>query len=68
MMTAEDVFRRTVDWAMEHGDHNGNVSYQTPYPGTQLHARMVREGRMVTRDWRSLRHAARGLPAGAAEA
>src|SRR5207245_6450731 len=24
---------------------------QTPYPGTQLHARMTREGRMLTRDW-----------------
>ena len=24
---------------------------QTPYPGTQLHARMTREERMMTRDW-----------------
>ena len=47
----EDVFRRTVDWAIEHGITTATFHIQTPYPGTQLHARMVREGRMVTRDW-----------------
>ena len=47
----EDVFRRTVDWAMEHGITTATFHIQTPYPGTQLHARMVREGRMLTRDW-----------------
>jgi radical SAM superfamily enzyme YgiQ (UPF0313 family) len=48
----EDVFRRTVDWAVEHGITTATFHIQTPYPGTQLHARMVREGRMLTRDWR----------------
>jgi radical SAM superfamily enzyme YgiQ (UPF0313 family) len=47
----EDVFRRTVDWAVEHGITTATFHIQTPYPGTQLHARMVREGRMLTRDW-----------------
>jgi radical SAM superfamily enzyme YgiQ (UPF0313 family) len=47
----EDVFRRTVDWAIEHGITTATFHVMTPYPGTQLHARMVREGRMVTRDW-----------------
>jgi radical SAM superfamily enzyme YgiQ (UPF0313 family) len=47
----EDVFRRTVDWAIEHGITTATFHIMTPYPGTQLHARMVREGRMVTRDW-----------------
>src|SRR6266853_2664360 len=47
----EDVFRRTVDWAMEHGITTATFHIQTPYPGTQLHARMTREGRMLTRDW-----------------
>ena len=47
----EDVFRRTVDWAIEHGITTATFHIQTPYPGTQLHARMVREGRMLTRDW-----------------
>src|SRR6266702_2432621 len=48
----EDVFRRTVDWAVSHGITTATFHIQTPYPGTQLHARMVREGRMLTRDWR----------------
>jgi radical SAM superfamily enzyme YgiQ (UPF0313 family) len=47
----EDVFRRTVDWAVEHGITTATFHIQTPYPGTQLHARMVREGRMLTSDW-----------------
>jgi radical SAM superfamily enzyme YgiQ (UPF0313 family) len=47
----EDVFRRTVDWAIDHGITTATFHIQTPYPGTQLHARMVREGRMTTRDW-----------------
>jgi radical SAM superfamily enzyme YgiQ (UPF0313 family) len=47
----QDVFRRTVDWAIEHGVTTATFHVQTPYPGTQLHARMVREGRMLTRDW-----------------
>jgi radical SAM superfamily enzyme YgiQ (UPF0313 family) len=47
----EDVFRRTVDWAIEHGITTATFHIQTPYPGTQLHARMLREGRMLTRDW-----------------
>ena len=47
----EDVFRRTVDWAIDHGITTATFHIQTPYPGTQLHARMAREGRMLTRDW-----------------
>jgi radical SAM superfamily enzyme YgiQ (UPF0313 family) len=47
-----DVFRRTVDWAIDHGITTATFHIQTPYPGTQLHARMVRDGRMLTRDWR----------------
>jgi radical SAM superfamily enzyme YgiQ (UPF0313 family) len=48
----DDVFRRTVDWAIEHGVTTATFHIQTPYPGTQLHARMVRDGRMLTGDWR----------------
>jgi radical SAM superfamily enzyme YgiQ (UPF0313 family) len=47
----DDVFRRTVDWAIERGITTATFHIMTPYPGTQLHARMTREGRMVTRDW-----------------
>jgi radical SAM superfamily enzyme YgiQ (UPF0313 family) len=47
----EEVFRRTVDWAIEHGITTATFHIQTPYPGTRLHARMESEGRMLTRDW-----------------
>jgi len=47
----DDVFRRTVDWAVEHGITTATFHIMTPYPGTQLHARMMREDRIVTRDW-----------------
>ncbi len=47
----DDVFQRTVDWAIDHGITTATFHIMTPYPGTQLHARMVREGRIVTRDW-----------------
>jgi radical SAM superfamily enzyme YgiQ (UPF0313 family) len=47
----EDVFKRTVDWAIEHGITTATFHIQTPYPGTRLHARMAREGRMLTRNW-----------------
>jgi len=46
-----DVFRRTVDWAIEHGITTATFHVMTPYPGTRLYARMVREGRMVTQNW-----------------
>lgn len=46
-----DVFRRTVDWAVEQGITTATFHIQTPYPGTKLFARMEAEGRIVTRDW-----------------
>ena len=47
----DDVFRRTVDWAIDHGITTATFHIQTPYPGTRLHARMMQEGRIVTHDW-----------------
>ncbi len=47
----EDVFRRTVDWAIAHGITTATFHIQTPYPGTRLYQRMLREGRIVTSDW-----------------
>jgi len=47
----EDVFRRTVDWAIEHGITTATFHIQTPYPGTRLFARMEQEGRIVARNW-----------------
>ena len=47
----EDVFRRTVDWAIEQGITTATFHIQTPYPGTKLFARMQAERRIVTHDW-----------------
>jgi radical SAM superfamily enzyme YgiQ (UPF0313 family) len=47
----EDVFRRTVDWAIEHGITTATFHIQTPYPGTRLFARTEADGRILTRDW-----------------
>ena len=48
----QDVFRRTVDWAIGSGISTATFHIQTPYPGTRLWASMQREGRILTRDWR----------------
>jgi radical SAM superfamily enzyme YgiQ (UPF0313 family) len=47
----QNVFRRTVDWAIEQGITTATFHIQTPYPGTKLFARMQDEGRIVTHDW-----------------
>jgi len=47
----EDVFRRTVDWAVDHGITTATFHIQTPYPGTRLFARTEAAGRILTRDW-----------------
>jgi radical SAM superfamily enzyme YgiQ (UPF0313 family) len=47
----EDVFRRTVDWAIEHGITTATFHIQTPYPGTALYARMRAAGRLVSDNW-----------------
>jgi radical SAM superfamily enzyme YgiQ (UPF0313 family) len=46
-----DVFRRTVDWAIEHGITTATFHIQTPYPGTRLFTKMVEQDRLVTRNW-----------------
>ena len=47
----EDVFRRTVDWAIEQGMTTATFHIQTPYPGTRLFDRLQSEGRILTRNW-----------------
>jgi radical SAM superfamily enzyme YgiQ (UPF0313 family) len=47
----ESVFRRTVDWAIEHGITTATFHIQTPYPATRLFARTVAANRLLTRDW-----------------
>ena len=47
----DGVFRRTVDWAIANGITTATFHIQTPYPGTGLHARLAREGRITTDNW-----------------
>ena len=47
----EDVFERTVEWAIEAGITTATFHVQTPYPGTRLYAEMDRQGRLTTRNW-----------------
>jgi radical SAM superfamily enzyme YgiQ (UPF0313 family) len=46
-----DVFRRTVDWAVDHGITTATFHIQTPYPGTGLHARLTQQGRITSHNW-----------------
>ena len=46
-----DVFRRTVDWAVEHGITTATFHIQTPYPGTRLFKQMEAQKRLTTSDW-----------------
>jgi len=47
----ETVFRRTVDWAIDHGVETATFHILTPYPGTALYQRMRDAGRLTTGDW-----------------
>ena len=47
----ESVFDRTADWAVSQGIETATFHILTPYPGTALHRRMERQGRITIRDW-----------------
>jgi radical SAM superfamily enzyme YgiQ (UPF0313 family) len=47
----ESVFSRTVDWAVSQGIETATFHILTPYPGTALHERMHRDGRIFHNDW-----------------
>ena len=47
----EDVFDRTVEWALSRGIETATFHILTPYPGTRLHARMVQQGRILHSNW-----------------
>jgi len=46
-----DVFKRTVDWAVEMGITTSTFHILTPYPGTKLFRDMERDGRILHRQW-----------------
>jgi len=47
----ESVFERTVEWAIGQGIETATFHILTPYPGTALHHRLTRQGRITTDDW-----------------
>lgn len=46
-----DVFRRTVDWAIDRGITTATFHIATPYPGTAFHREMQAAGRLLTDNW-----------------
>ena len=47
----ENVFDRTVEWAVEQGIETATFHILTPYPDTPLFNRMERSGRITTKNW-----------------
>lgn len=47
----EDVFKRTVDWAVENGLTTCTFHILTPYPGTGLFTSMQQQNRMLHYNW-----------------
>ena len=45
------VFDTTVDFAIDAGIDLPRFAIVTPFPGTPLHTRLEKEGRILTRDW-----------------
>lgn len=45
------VFPRTLDFANDSRIDAAQINILVPYPGTPLHARLEREGRIIERDW-----------------
>ena len=47
----ESVFERTVEWAIQQGIETATFHILTPYPGTALHDKMVKQKRITTQNW-----------------
>jgi radical SAM superfamily enzyme YgiQ (UPF0313 family) len=47
----QDVFKRTVDWAVRNALTTCTFHILTPYPGTRLFSKMETEGRILHRNW-----------------
>lgn len=46
-----EVFKRTVDWAVDLGITTATFHIATPYPGTQFYKEMQDAGRLTTDNW-----------------
>jgi radical SAM superfamily enzyme YgiQ (UPF0313 family) len=47
----DDVFDRTVEWAIGRSVETATFHIMTPYPGTALHTRLAAEGRITDANW-----------------
>jgi radical SAM superfamily enzyme YgiQ (UPF0313 family) len=47
----QDVFKRTVDWAIMNGITTSTFHILTPYPGTRIYKDMEKEGRLLHKNW-----------------
>jgi radical SAM superfamily enzyme YgiQ (UPF0313 family) len=47
----KDVFKRTVEWGVQHAITTATYHVLTPYPGTPLFRTMEEQGRILTRNW-----------------
>jgi radical SAM superfamily enzyme YgiQ (UPF0313 family) len=47
----EDVFARTAEFVIDAAIDLPRFALLTPFPGTPLHARLDREGRILSKDW-----------------
>jgi len=47
----KDVFKKTVDWAVESGLTTSTFHILTPYPGTRLFKSMEQQNRILHRNW-----------------
>lgn len=47
----KDVFKKTVDWAVNSGLTTATFHILTPYPGTRLYQQMQKDGRLLHQEW-----------------
>ena len=47
----KDVFKRTVDWGVQHAITTSTFHILTPYPGTRLFSDMEQARRITSRNW-----------------
>lgn len=46
-----DVFKRTVDWGVQNSITTATYHILTPYPGTVIYDSMVKDGRIISKNW-----------------
>jgi radical SAM superfamily enzyme YgiQ (UPF0313 family) len=47
----KDVFKRTVDWSVNHSVTTATFHILTPYPGTRLYSSLIEKNRIVNWHW-----------------